>query len=93
MIVNCDIPLPQAIVKKQVKVMLDLELETYSFYYKGHPATIAITDEHPFITSPIVREYYTQKEKQKARVKLLMHILLVSIIGMSAVLVYAYAIE
>ena len=92
MIVNCDVSIPQAVIKKQVNTMLDLNLETYSFYYKGHPATIAITDEHPFITSPIVREYYTQKEKQKRRVSLLMHILLVSIICMSAVLVYAYAL-
>lgn len=88
MIVNCDIPLPDKTLKRHLTRMLDLELKSYSGYHQGHPFTIVIDDPS---SSPFVREYYKQKQKQKIRILLLTQLLLGSIILLSAVTVFAYA--
>ena len=91
MIVNCDIVVDEKTLKRHTKTMLDLGLRDYSFYYKGHPATISIVDEQS--PSPIVREYQLALIQQKKRVSLLVKTLLVSIILCSAITVCAYALS
>jgi len=73
--------------------MLELDLLEYSFYYKGHPVYISITDEHQNISSPVVRQYYDDKLKRDRRISLLTKSLLAVIILSCAITVCAYALS
>ena len=93
MIINCDIPIDEKTIKHHTKVMLDLGLRSYSFYYKGHPVTFCVTTEHPHHTSPYLIDYYASIEKSKKRTQFLIRILLLLVIGLSAGAIMAMSLS